>query len=239
MSLNYPDHSFAFQPIINVKSGIVISYEALVRGTNEESAASTLGLLSRPALYHFDEILRCDAILLAAKLELKCGLNLNLVPAALTTSKTAISSTMAMAAQCGFSENRITLELTENAVIDDYSSVIEAVNVYRARGVQIAIDDFGTGHSGLNQLAEFQPDSIKLDLSLIRGVESKGPRQAIIRGIIHTCIDLGIDVIAEGVETAGEYWWFVDEGVELFQGFLFAEPGFERLPQAEYPQVRG
>ncbi|MBP7296279.1 MAG: EAL domain-containing protein, partial [Acidobacteria bacterium] len=75
-----------------------------------------------------------------------------------------------------------------------------------------------------------QPDFVKLDMQIVRGIESRGPRQAIVRGILRTCRDLGIDVVAEGVETPDEYAWFRSEGIELFQGFLFARPGLECLP---------
>lgn len=106
---------------------------------------------------------------------------------------------------------------------------------HRAVGLRTAIDDFGAGYAGLNLLAEFLPDMIKLDMSLIRDVERKGPRQAIIRGVRQTCQDLGIDIIAEGVETPSEYAWLRDEGITLFQGRLFAHPAFEQLPPASFP----
>lgn len=66
-------------------------------------------------------------------------------------------------------------------------------------------------------------------MNLVRGIERNGPRQAILRGIARTCLDLGIDLIAEGVETVEEYAWFRAEGIELFQGFLLAKPVFDRL----------
>ena len=69
-------------------------------------------------------------------------------------------------------------------------------------------------------------------MNLVRDIHSDGPRQAIVRGILQTCADLGIDVIAEGVETAPEYYWFKRHNVELFQGYLFAKPGFATLPGA-------
>ena len=69
----------------------------------------------------------------------------------------------------------------------------------------------------------------------MRGIERHGPRQAIVRAVIQVCADLGVDVIAEGVETLAEYLWFSEQGVRLFQGFLFARPGFECLPSVQYP----
>jgi EAL domain-containing protein (putative c-di-GMP-specific phosphodiesterase class I) len=109
------------------------------------------------------------------------------------------------------------------------------VNEIRARGVKVAIDDFGAGHSGLNLLANFQPDMVKLDMELVRDISRSGPRQAIVRAIIQVCFDLGIDFIAEGVECNDELRWFEDQGVTLFQGYLFARPAFEALPPVHFP----
>lgn len=69
----------------------------------------------------------------------------------------------------------------------------------------------------------------------MRDVHRKGPRQAITRGVLRTCEDLGIEVVAEGVETLDEYRWLSDEGIYLFQGYLFARPAFERLPLVVFP----
>ncbi len=89
----------------------------------------------------------------------------------------------------------------------------------------------------MNVLAELQPDVLKLDMSLVRGVESKGARQSIVRAILQVSVDLGIDVVAEGVETMGECEWLVEHGLVLFQGFLIAKPAFESLPAARFPEV--
>jgi EAL domain-containing protein (putative c-di-GMP-specific phosphodiesterase class I) len=75
---------------------------------------------------------------------------------------------------------------------------------------------------------------IKLDMNLVRSIESRGPRQSIVRAIHQVCDDLGIDVIAEGVETAAELDWFRQQGIHLFQGYLFARPAFEQLLQASF-----
>ena len=236
MDSTFPSYSFAFQPIVNVVTGSIISFEALVRGSNNESAWHILKQISKDDLYHFDEMLRLSAIPLAAKLGIRCSLNLNLLPGSIEHSDSSIISTLDTAEQCGISPERITLEITENEIIHDYTRFIESLNLHRGKGVNISIDDFGAGYSGLNLLAEFQPDNIKLDMTLLRNIDTRGPRQAIIRGIIRTCNDLGIDVIAEGVETEEEYWWLRDEGVTLYQGYLFAKPGFEQLPIAFYPK---
>lgn len=231
-----PAYTFAFQPIVNVISGTIISFEALVRGNNNESARHIFQQVSKADLYRFDEVLRLTAIPLAVQLGIGCSLNLNLLPGSLEHSDSVIVTTLEMAEQCGLSADRITLEITENEIIHDYPRFIESINIHRGKGVSFSIDDFGAGYSGLNLLAEFQPDNIKLDMSLIRDIDTRGPRQAIVRCIVRTCNDLGIEIIAEGVETNAEYWWFREEGIELFQGNLLAKPGFEHLPMAFYPK---
>jgi EAL domain-containing protein (putative c-di-GMP-specific phosphodiesterase class I) len=82
----------------------------------------------------------------------------------------------------------------------------------------------------LNLLAEFQPDFIKLDMELTRNIDSQPVRQAIVSGIVATCRALGLGIIAEGVETKAEYAFLRAIGITLFQGYLFAKPGFQSLP---------
>jgi len=130
---------------------------------------------------------------------------------------------------------RLVIEVTESATPPSTSAAIEFVLCLREMGCRVAIDDFGAGYSGLNLLAELQPDQIKMDMALIRGIESNGPRQAIVRAIASVCIDLGIDLMAEGVETLDEFQWLRGEGIQLFQGYLFAKPSFTSLPPAQFP----
>lgn len=97
-------------------------------------------------------------------------------------------------------------------------------------GTVIAIDDFGAGYSGLNLLADIQPDWIKLDMYLLRNIEQHGARQSIVKAICSVCLDLGIDVLAEGVETLEELRFLEKLDISLYQGYFFAKPGFETLP---------
>jgi len=92
-----------------------------------------------------------------------------------------------------------------------------------------AIDDFGSGYSGLNLLSVFQPDFLKLDMELTRDIDSNSIKQIIVKGIIHVAQDLGITIIAEGVETKNELDLLESFGINLFQGYYFAKPAFEAL----------
>jgi blue light- and temperature-responsive anti-repressor len=135
-----------------------------------------------------------------------------------------------------FPLERIIVEATEVEAIGDQARFAHVVNEYRRAGIRLAIDDFGAGHAGLSLLSEFQPDIVKLDMGLARGIHAHGPRQAIVRAIAQVCVDLGIDFVVEGVESVDEFGWFNDQGVRLFQGYLFAKPMFEGMPPFRIPE---
>ncbi|MEY4751648.1 MAG: hypothetical protein RIQ60_3862 [Pseudomonadota bacterium] len=236
--------SVAFQPIVDVGRRRVLAYEALVRGRNGEPARSVLDPLRGKALYRFDLQARLHAIQvageLAHELDRPCQLHLNLLAGGQSDDDSrmrALQDTVDAAARHGLQASQLVLELSETEAVDNYARFLARANHCRSLGVQFALDDFGAGHSGLNLLADFQPETIKLDMHLVRGISRHGPRQAIVRGVLRTCEDLGIDVIAEGVETLDEYHWLRSEGVLLYQGFLFASPGLRQLPRPHYPRV--
>jgi blue light- and temperature-responsive anti-repressor len=222
-------YSFAFQPIVNAKTRQMFSYEALLRGRNNESVLQVQNSMTSSEFCVLDAESRIGAITLAANLGLSTRLNINISPSIVISSPTTIPSILRAAEQNQILPEQIILEVLESEIIEDFRVFADALQAFRGSGLLFAIDDFGAGYAGLNLLADFQPDMIKLDIHLIRGVHHKGPRQAIIRGLLRTCFELGIDVIAEGVETEGEYRWLRAEGIELFQGYLFARPEFESL----------
>jgi EAL domain-containing protein (putative c-di-GMP-specific phosphodiesterase class I) len=237
-SSSCPSFTFAFQPIVDAKARKVFSYEALVRGPCNEPAYKIIEKASKDGLGVFDQKARPQAISLAARLGIGCQLNLNFIPQTLYSSEESIRATLEAAKKAQLPIERIVLEITEREIIVDQGRFAELINEYRGLGLKVAIDDFGAGYSGLNLLSNFQPDQIKLDMALIRGIECHGARQAIVRAIGQVCVELGIDVIAEGVETVEEYSWLESAGLQLFQGYLFAMPAFEAFPQVHYPQVR-
>lgn len=231
------DFSSAFQPIVSAAEQHVVGVEALVRGRANESAYQIFSQISADELYQYDQAFRDRAIQLAARLGVRCNLNLNLLPSSLEESPQPLRATLDTAARHGLPAERVVIELTEAEIIEDVPRFSATINEFRGLGLRVAIDDFGAGYSGLNLLADFQPDSIKLDMSLVRDIHLRGPRQAIVRGICRTCDDLGIEIVAEGIESVDEYRWCCGEGIDLFQGYLFARPGFESLPAVTFPPI--
>lgn len=233
-----PPFSYAFQPIIDVQVRKVVSYEALVRGLGNEPAWHVLERVPAFHKYQFDQDSRVMAIARAAQLGLDCDLNLNFLPQGLYEAPESISATLDAAVRSNVPIERLNLEVTEEEVISDCAHFAARLNEYRRLGLKITIDDFGAGYAGLNLLAELQPDQVKIDMNLVRGIDKHGPRQAIVSAVSQVCTDLGIDVIAEGIETEQEYLWFMDQGICLFQGYLFSKPGFECFPPVRYPAQR-
>jgi len=231
------DFSFAFQPIVDTIARRAYSHEALVRGRNNEPAHEVLQRYAGERMPAFDAACRARAIEIAALIGVDTHLNLNFLPSAVLNVAVGINSTIEAANRHSFPLDRIIVEATEVEAIGDQKHFARVVNEYRRAGMQLAIDDFGAGYSGLSLLAEFQPDIVKLDMGLVRGIHSHGPRQAIVRAIAQVCVDLGIDLVVEGVETIDEFSWFSDLGVHLYQGYLFARPMFEAMPTFEIPDL--
>jgi EAL domain-containing protein (putative c-di-GMP-specific phosphodiesterase class I) len=139
------------------------------------------------------------------------------------------------AAATQFPTDRLIFEFTENEQIVDPDHLAHIVATYQKMGFGTALDDFGAGHAGLALLARFQTDSVKLDRELIRGIDSSLSRRLIVEAMVRMCEGLRIRVIAEGVETEAELTVLRGLGIRYAQGYLFARPAFERLPQASIP----
>lgn len=224
----------AFQPIVDVQTGTPFAYEALVRGPNGEPAASVLSKITAANRYAFDQRCRVKAIEAAAAagiLDTPARLSINFLPNAVYSPMACIQLTLRTASATNFPADRLIFEFTENEEMADPAHVANIIAAYQKMGFGTALDDFGAGHAGLNLLARFQPDIIKLDMELIRGVDTSLPRRTIVDGVIGICRALGVTVIAEGVESNAELASLKDLGVRYIQGFLFAKPAFEALPK--------
>lgn len=228
------DFTMAFQPIINCKTHEIYGYEALVRGLNNESAFSILSQVNDDNRYLFDQHCRIKAIALASKLELDSMLSINFLPNAIYKPERCIRTTLDAAKRYGFPAERIMFEFTEAEKIEDTDLIKNIVAHYKKLGFQTAIDDFGSGYSGLNLLADFQTNLIKLDMELIRNIDKDTARQSIVRNCLNIFRDLDITPLAEGIESRDEFKCLRDLGIELMQGYLFAKPGFEELPQVDF-----
>jgi EAL domain-containing protein (putative c-di-GMP-specific phosphodiesterase class I) len=224
--------TMAFQPIIDVSRDRVWGYEALVRGEAGEGAGWVLGQVNESNRYKFDQACRVRAIELAGAFfpDTETRLSINFMPNAVYEPAACIRATLEAARRVGFSHQQIMFEFTENERMADVGHVQRIITEYRKHGFSTALDDFGAGYAGLNLLASFQPDLIKLDMELIRGVAQSPARQIIIACVTTMARELGVTVLAEGVETEAELMALRAAGIDLFQGYLFAKPALAALP---------
>ncbi|MBA3804391.1 MAG: EAL domain-containing protein [Acidobacteria bacterium] len=232
---------FAFQPIVSVRGRRVVAYEALARGPLGEPAATVLSQLNSENRFRFDQDCRTKAIESAAALGMSGALSINFIPNAVANPRACIRRTLETAAACGFNLSKIVLELTESEQVEDPESLVAIFREYKKLGIKTAIDDFGAGYAGLNLLSRFQPDVVKIDIALVRDVDSDEVKQVIVEAIVQICDRLSIVALAEGVETARERDYLLELGVDLMQGFLFARPTFKSLgsvdPRSFSPEI--
>jgi EAL domain-containing protein (putative c-di-GMP-specific phosphodiesterase class I) len=222
--------SFAFQPIVDVRNREIISFEALVRGPHGESSASVFAQVPQNELLKFDELCRRKAIFLASRLNIPNRLNLNLTAQSIYEVDMSITATFQASIQSGIPAENIIFEVLESQSLTEQKNLIKYLRLIQEFGFATAIDDFGAGYSGLKLLTEYQPYFIKLDRHLIGNIQDDYVKQRIFSGIRKICDSLCIEIVAEGVETEGEYHWLNEAGISIFQGYYFARPAFEALP---------
>ena len=223
--------TMAFQPIVDVAADKIWGYEALVRGVTGEGANQVLSQVNEHNRYAFDQACRVKAIELAGA-GIAAGdakLSINFMPNAVYEPKACIRATLEAAGRMQFDPKRLMFEFTENERIDDVAHVSHIVAEYRRMGFTTALDDFGAGYAGLALLAKFQTDLIKLDMELLRDVDTSSVKQAIVRGVVGIAADLGITLLAEGIETKAELDVLRGSGIRLFQGYYFARPTVEKV----------
>jgi EAL domain-containing protein (putative c-di-GMP-specific phosphodiesterase class I) len=212
----------AYQPIVSWSAQQVFAYEALVR--NEEStlrsppdlfaAAERLGRLQELGRTIRDRVART-----VDELPMEGLLFVN-VHAMELDDESLFSAEAPLSRHAG----RVVLEITERAPIERIRDVGGRVAQLRSLGYRIAVDDLGAGYAGLASFAHLEPEVVKVDMSLIRGLDRSPMKQKLLRSIVALCQELSIQMIAEGIETEAERDTLVHLGGDLCQGYLFARP---------------
>ena len=208
------------QPVIGLRTGAVWGLEALARFPGHPQpgpAAWFRGAIRAgwgPAL---ETVALCGALDVLDQLPPHMTLTLNLSPRALL--RPDVTELLLDAAP-----HRLLVEITEHEPVHDYDALLRALSCLRDAGIRIGIDDFGAGHSSLRHVLQLSPDLVKLDISIIRNVDIDPSRQALVEAMLAFCSRVGADVIAEGVEEAGELVTLLELGVEYGQGWFLARP---------------
>jgi EAL domain-containing protein (putative c-di-GMP-specific phosphodiesterase class I) len=221
-----------FQPIIN-RNGEVYGFEALSRipGTAVFKNIADLFPFAEKIgqLYTVETICRRQSILSFPSIaKEKEVLFLNINPQVLTDPEFASGNTRKILSEQGLSPSNVVLEITERNAIEDFNIFRDALAYYRNQGFMIALDDVGAGYSSLQSIAELHPNFLKVDRSLIKGVNADPIKWALLETFVSFSKRIGCRIIAEGVETTEEMRTVVQLGVDYFQGFFVAKPDFER-----------
>ncbi len=201
----------------------LFGYEALLR--SDEPALPTPGhvLAAAERLDALDELgrlVRQRAADAMGSADASCTLFVNLHPRDLADESLLDPN----APLCSIA-NRVVFEITERAALDNIERAREAVRQLRRLGFRIAVDDLGAGYAGLSSFALLEPDIVKLDMSLVRDIDSSTVKRKIVASMATLCRDMGMLIVAEGVETIAERNVLLDLGCDLLQGYLFARPG--------------
>ncbi len=219
-----------FQPIVHAADPTrPFAHEALLRGLDPAGELIPPGRLFDAArdagfLFQLDLLARRTAIYDAARNDLTGCLFINFNPTAIYDPTFCLRTTVAAIDATGFSRERIVFEVTESDRAQDAGHLQKILTFYRSAGFRIALDDFGSGYSSLNLLHQLRPDFLKLDIELIRGVHADPYKALIARNILETARGLGLQTVAEGIETPEELAWVQAHGADFVQGYLLGRP---------------
>jgi predicted signal transduction protein with EAL and GGDEF domain len=221
-----------YQPKIDLKTGVTIGVEALLRWFHP-SLGSVSPAQFIPVAEDSGLIVPIGAwVLREACTQAQIWSQAGLPPMTMSVNVSAIqfrhedfSSGLATILQeTGFDPKHLELEITESALVKRADRTASILKEVRAKGIQVSIDDFGTGYSSLSYLRKFPVDTLKIDQSFIRQITASDSERAMVRAIISMGRSLGLKVIAEGVETAEELDFIQHEHCDQAQGYYFSKP---------------
>lgn len=224
-----------YQPLINLKEDRISGFEALLRWHHPQRGmvspavfiplAEEIGMIGRIGAWVLKQA--CDD---ASSWPDNTRVAVNLSPAQFKNQGLILDVTSALAAS-GLPARRLELEITESVMLQDTDAVLSTLHELRALGVRISMDDFGTGYSSLSYLRKFPFDKIKIDQSFVRDLSERKDSLAIIKAVATMSASLGMDTVAEGVETSSQLDTLRLEGCTEVQGYLFSRP----RPVADIP----
>lgn len=209
-----------FQPIIDISEGRPVGFEALARFTADPHQPPDVWSATAADVdlgVDLELAVLCAALRQFPLLPPPAYMSVNLGPATMTSPRLAT-------ALLGAPLERVVLELTEHARIDDYDLIMASLNPLREQGVRLAIDDAGAGFASLRHVLLLDPDIIKLDVSLTRGIDTDRPRRALARGLVSFGREVGATLVGEGVESASELAALRRLGVACAQGYYLGRP---------------
>lgn len=226
-----------FQPIIHAADALkeekrIYAHEALFRIRDADDTIIPPGYVFSVAeksdlLFSLDLTARRSAIEHAAVAKLNSKIFVNFDPSSIYDPSYCLRSTAAAIAQAGLQASDVVFEVTETHKVRNMAHLKGVLNFYRNAGFKVALDDVGAGWSGLNLLNELMPDFAKIDMELIRDIDTQPSKQKIVKHLIAGAHENGIKIIAEGIETYEEAKCLQEFSPDYLQGYLFGRPEFK------------
>lgn len=222
-----------FQPIVDLKNADIIGYEALSRGPQDSALHSPTKLIEQATkdnrLWMLEVLFREKAINAASKLGITSLLFLNVDPNVMNDPNFTSGFTRLYLEDHGLMPEKIVFEITERSVVENFKSFRLALQHYTDQGYRTAIDDTGAGYSNLAMFSQIKPNFIKIDMDLVRSVDTDTFKQAIIKSFVWLANYTNTQLIAEGIETIGEAKMLISLGVHAGQGYLLGKPSPELI----------
>ena len=221
-----------FQPIIDMKTNKIFAYEALTRGVLPNGDLMYPDVLFKKSQrndtnFVLDRMCRETALKTTAVKKIDAKVFINFIPTSIYDPEFCLASTVKWAKQLEFDPKNIVFEVVETQNVKDKEHLKTILNYYRKEGFLIALDDVGEGYSSLNMIIDIKPDIIKVDRNIIENIDTDTMKQSIYKALRTICIDNGIKILAEGVETPYELETVKEIGVDYAQGYYFARPSAE------------
>ena len=217
-----------YQPVVNARAGRTIGLEALIRWRSPSRGLVNPGAFIEVAedsglMLAFGEWAIHEACRHAATLPDHITVAVNISALQFRSTDLAEVVSAALAAH-QLEPRRLELEVTESVILKNETATFHMLGQLRSLGVKIALDDFGTGYSTLSYLQHFTFDKVKIDQSFVRSIKTNAVNRAVTRAVLSIGRDLGLDVVAEGIETDSELQALMNEGCDLMQGYYFGAP---------------
>jgi EAL domain-containing protein (putative c-di-GMP-specific phosphodiesterase class I) len=212
--------SVVLQAVVDLPTGGVVGVEALTRvlGSPPMSPVELFAAAAEAGVSREVELMAVRRALdLLPRLPVDAWLALNVSPA--TASGAELAELLRHVER-----RRVVLELTEHTEVESYDTLVDALSRLRDAGVRIAVDDAGAGFSSFRHVIRLHPDIVKLDMSLIAGIDTDPVRRALVSSLVGFTRSIGATVIAEGIETRSEFEVLRSHGVRLGQGYLLGSP---------------
>jgi diguanylate cyclase (GGDEF)-like protein/PAS domain S-box-containing protein len=220
-----------YQPLVDLLSGDMVGVEALIRWPDPSGGlvppgefiplAEEMGLIEAIGDWVVEEICRQDAAWRADGLTLDIGFNLS--PRELWQMD-PVERIVGRVVRAGMEPGRVTIEITESTAMNDPDRIVDLLNRFHDAGFRLAIDDFGTGYSSLSRLRYMPVEILKIDRTFVREVHSDPQSASMVSAIIALASNLGMESLAEGIETEAEWRFLADRGCPLGQGYFFSRP---------------